>query len=71
MINHIKMSQDMTEMGERLFWAEELIEDAVGMLSDIVAEDNTRDGEPLSGKEITRWVEGWLNQATDYLHGDK
>jgi hypothetical protein len=71
MNNHIKISQDMTEMGERLGWADELIEDAVGMLSDIMADDSTRDGEPPSGKEITRWVEAWLNQATDYLHGEK
>jgi len=70
MSNHIRMSQDVMEMGNRLFLADELIEDAVGMLSDIMADDSTRDGEPPSGKEITRWVEQWLGEATTYLKGE-
>jgi len=65
------MSQDVMEMGNRLFLADELIEDAVATLSDIMADDSTRDGEPPTGKEITRWAESWLSEATDYLKGEK
>ena len=57
-------------MTDRNVWADELIEDAVGMLSDIMADDSTRDGEPPSGKEITRWAEQWLGEATTYLKGE-
>ncbi|CAB4172020.1 hypothetical protein UFOVP1346_53 [uncultured Caudovirales phage] len=51
--------------------ADGLIEDAIGWLSNIVANDNTRDGEPPSGKEITRWVEEWLSEANKYLDNNK
>lgn len=58
---------DRAEEQDNLSRADGLIEDAVGWLSDIVANDNTRDGEPPSGKEITRWVEEWLHEASKYL----
>jgi len=70
MSNHIRMSQDVMEMGNRLFLADELIEDAVAMLSDIMADDSTRDGEPPTGKEITQWVEDWLAAASEYMNGE-
>jgi len=61
------MSIKPTEGQDNLSRADGLIEDAVGWLSDIVANENTRDGESPSGKEITRWVEEWLYEATQYL----
>ena len=68
------MSEDiiyegLVEARERLVDAEVLIEDAIGWLSDIMAEDSTRDGEPPTGKEITRWVESWLEEANKYMNG--
>ena len=63
--------EGFVEARERLNTADGLIEDAIGMLSDIMADDSTRDGEPPSGKEITRWAEQWLGEATNYLNGDK
>ena len=50
--------------------ASALIEDAVGWLSDIVAEDSTRDGDPPSDEDIARWVEDWLSEANNYLRGN-
>lgn len=61
--------EGLVEARNRIEIADGLIEDAVGWLSDIMAEDSTRDGEPPTGKEITRWVEEWLGEATNYLNG--
>lgn len=49
--------------------ADALIEDAVGWLSDIMADDNTRDGERPSDKDVICWVEDWIAEATNYLNG--
>jgi len=62
--------EGLVETRQRLVRAEYLIEDAVGWLSDIMAEDSTRDGDPPSDKDVMRWVEDWLSEANDYLNGD-
>ena len=41
---------------------------AIGWLSDINAEDSTRDGEPPTGKEIAQWVEDWLAEANEFMN---
>jgi len=63
--------EGLVEVREQLVTADSLIEEAVGWLSDIMADDNTRDGEPPTGKEVTQWVEDWLSAAADYLNGDQ
>jgi len=62
--------EGLVEVREQLVTADGLIEEAVGWLSDIMADDNTRDGEPPTGKEITQWVEDWLAAASEYLNGE-
>ena len=61
--------EGLVEVKEELVQACGLIEEAIGWLSDINAEDNTRDGEPPTGKEIAQWVEDWLAEATKFMEG--
>jgi hypothetical protein len=62
--------EGLVEIREQLVVADGLIEEAVGWLSDIMADDSTRDGEPPTGKEITQWVEDWLAAASEYMNGE-
>ena len=62
--------EGLVEAKEQLVVADGLIEEAVGWLSDIMAEDSTRDGEPPTGKEIAQWTEDWLAEANKYLNGE-
>jgi hypothetical protein len=45
-----------------------LLLEALGWLSDIMAEDSTRDGEPPTSKDIGDWVENWIPRAQDWLY---
>ena len=62
--------KELAEVKEEKVTADVLIEDAIGMLSNIMAEDNTRDGDPPTGEEITRWVDEWLENASEYYFGE-
>ena len=50
---------------------EALLIEALGWISDIMADDSTRDGEPPSGKEIADWTESWTGRTQQWLHGTK
>jgi hypothetical protein len=62
--------EGLVEARSRIEIADGLIEEATGWLSDIMADDSTRDGEPPTGKEIIQWVEDWLAAASEYLNGE-
>lgn len=51
----------------RMDRADDLIESAVAWLTDITADESTRDGEPPSDEAVTIWLEGWLEEAREYL----
>lgn len=46
-----------------------LLEEAVGWIADIMADDSTRDGEPPTGDEISIWVNDWLPRAQAWVSG--
>jgi hypothetical protein len=55
------MSRPITE-------GDALLLEALGWLSDIMAEDSTRDGEPPTSKDIGDWIENWIPRAQDWLY---
>lgn len=47
---------------------EALLQEALGWISDIMADDGTRDGDPPTGAEISAWAEQWIQDTQDWLN---
>ena len=48
-----------------------LLEEALGWISNIMAEDNTRDGDPPTGAEISNWTNDWIPRTQRWLAGEE
>jgi hypothetical protein len=44
-----------------------LLEEALGWISDIMAEDSSRDGDPPTGAEISNWTNEWIPRTQRWL----
>lgn len=48
-----------------------LLEEALGWISNIMAEDSSRDGDPPTGAEISAWTNDWIPRAGDWLNREE
>jgi hypothetical protein len=44
-----------------------LLEEALGWISNIMAEDSSRDGDPPTGAEISNWTNEWIPRTQRWL----